>query len=306
MTNDARPWPQPYSSAKSADASRRWRETSDASGRATPAAPAPVALSEGWTKADVERYIADWCPDPVKDYIAALTAGAEPRATDAGEGRHGPKCWGRTSFSDEMAHCYCGTPRGVEKEDRPAAPDAYKPEPRDGEAVAWTLPFQMDRLKANPREAASMWGEPNSRINVPLFAHPPTPDPRLSVAVEAIIEERRRQVEGEGWTPQHDDEHDDYSLGLAAASYAGGVDCGSKVVTYTDDVSGGRGETPVWGTRKKRVPTPWPASWDPRWWKPTGDRRRDLVKAGALIVAEIERLDRAASALRQIGSTEKP
>jgi hypothetical protein len=34
----------------------------------------------------------------------------------------------------------------------------------------------------------------------------------------------------------------------------------------------------------------WP--WDRKWWKPT-DRRRDLVKAAALILAEIERLDRA-------------
>ncbi|MNC99215.1 hypothetical protein D3C83_174210 [compost metagenome] len=34
----------------------------------------------------------------------------------------------------------------------------------------------------------------------------------------------------------------------------------------------------------------WP--WEGCWWKPTG-RRRDLVKAGALILAEIERLDRA-------------
>lgn len=33
----------------------------------------------------------------------------------------------------------------------------------------------------------------------------------------------------------------------------------------------------------------WP--WDERWWKPEGGRR-DLVKAGALIIAEIERLDR--------------
>ena len=38
------------------------------------------------------------------------------------------------------------------------------------------------------------------------------------------------------------------------------------------------------------APTEWP--WDAEWWKPT-DRRRDLVKAGALILAEIERLDRA-------------
>ena len=116
----------------------------------------------------------------------------------------------------------------------------------------------------------------------------------MSQAIKHIVAERERQISAEGWTPEHDDEHDDYSLGLAAAAYAGGVDCGSKVVGYTDDVSGGRGETPIWGVRNKRVPIPWPASWDARWWKPTGDRRRDLVKAGALIVAEIERLDRAA------------
>lgn len=33
----------------------------------------------------------------------------------------------------------------------------------------------------------------------------------------------------------------------------------------------------------------WP--WSREWWKPKNPRR-DLVKAGALIVAEIERLDR--------------
>ena len=36
----------------------------------------------------------------------------------------------------------------------------------------------------------------------------------------------------------------------------------------------------------------WP--WSDSWWKPK-DRRRDLVRAGALIAAEIERLDRAAT-----------
>jgi hypothetical protein len=39
------------------------------------------------------------------------------------------------------------------------------------------------------------------------------------------------------------------------------------------------------------TPTDWP--WPESWWKPTGDRR-NLVKAGALILAEIERIDRAA------------
>lgn len=37
----------------------------------------------------------------------------------------------------------------------------------------------------------------------------------------------------------------------------------------------------------------WPLSWAKSWLKPK-DRRRDLIRAAALIIAEIERLDRAA------------
>lgn len=42
-----------------------------------------------------------------------------------------------------------------------------------------------------------------------------------------------------------------------------------------------------------RVPVTWPIGWAWKWWKPK-DRRQNLVRAGALIAAEIERLDRAA------------
>jgi hypothetical protein len=87
-------------------------------------------------------------------------------------------------------------------------------------------------------------------------------------AIEAIAAERQRQIEGEGWTPEHDDEHADGSLAIAAACYA-------------------RGRF----SRGSDYPPPqWP--WSREWWKPK-DRRSDLVRAGALIVAEIERLDRA-------------
>ncbi|MGU1073095.1 hypothetical protein ACSENY_01055 [Pseudomonas aeruginosa] len=80
--------------------------------------------------------------------------------------------------------------------------------------------------------------------------------------------ERRRQVEVEGWTPEHDDEHDNGEMALAAASYA----------AYAHiELSGD-------------LPFCWP--WDQQWWKPT-TTRRDLVKACALGLAEIERLDRA-------------
>ena len=90
-------------------------------------------------------------------------------------------------------------------------------------------------------------------------------------AARDVIAERRRQVDVEGWTPEHDDQHRRGEMAAAAAAYA------------LHDLQGG------WFGRWRDVM--WP--WDKQWWKPT-TRRRDLVKAGALILAEIERLDRAA------------
>ena len=89
-------------------------------------------------------------------------------------------------------------------------------------------------------------------------------------AAQDVLAERRRQAESEGWTPEHDDEHDDGELARAAAVYAN--------PGYWDVF--GCGQYIGW---------PWAASW----WKPR-DARSNLVKAGALILAEIERLDRAA------------
>jgi len=91
-------------------------------------------------------------------------------------------------------------------------------------------------------------------------------------ALNDIAAERKRQIEVEGWTPEHDDEHSGGEMGMAAACYA--------------DPSPSK-----WGAGG--VPIAWP--WKSNWWKPR-DRRRDLVRAGALIVAEIERLDRAEAA----------
>lgn len=90
-------------------------------------------------------------------------------------------------------------------------------------------------------------------------------------AVREIAAERRRQVEVEGWTPEHDDAHVNGEMAGAAACY-----CLGSVSHWAGSMA---------------IQSLWP--WDKSWWKPT-DRRRDLIKAGALIVAEIERLDRAA------------
>ena len=95
--------------------------------------------------------------------------------------------------------------------------------------------------------------------------------PTMSEGVRDVLAERRRQVEQEGWTPEHDDQHAKGEMAFAAASYAMSSARHPLVMKYG-------------------VPGNWP--WAAEWWKPT-TRRHDLVKAGALILAEIERIDRA-------------
>ncbi|HCR0531877.1 TPA: hypothetical protein OMS84_004612 [Enterobacter hormaechei] len=92
----------------------------------------------------------------------------------------------------------------------------------------------------------------------------------LSNAVQSVISERQRQQSVEGWTPEHDDEHTEGEMAEAAACYA--------MFANNQGFS---------------VPGLWP--WAREWWKQSG-QRRDLVKAGALILAEIERIDRQESA----------
>lgn len=90
----------------------------------------------------------------------------------------------------------------------------------------------------------------------------------VSEAARDVLAERRRQIEVEGWTPEHDDAHNGGQLAAAAAAYA---TAGRQL-----DALGGPG--PLW-------------PWELQWWKPRS-YRDNLVKAGALILAEIERLDR--------------
>ena len=91
--------------------------------------------------------------------------------------------------------------------------------------------------------------------------------------IELIAAERTRQVEVEGWTPEHDAEHVAGELPLAAAGYAQYAGVQSMV-----------GASPG----LKRLPAFWP--WGREWWKPSDDPIRNLEKAGALIAAEIDRL----------------
>ncbi|MEM9964166.1 MAG: hypothetical protein AAGC58_02335 [Asticcacaulis sp.] len=104
-----------------------------------------------------------------------------------------------------------------------------------------------------------------------VFTRPDDNVTMMSHAAQDVLDERRRQIEVEGWTPEHDDEHAVGEMAVAASAYA----LNAALPAFP-----------------RRTPHKW--LWDLRWWKPTTPRR-DLIKAGALIIAEIERLDRAAA-----------
>lgn len=93
--------------------------------------------------------------------------------------------------------------------------------------------------------------------------------------IQAIATERQRQMDVEGWTPEHDDTHDKGEMAVAAACYADPI---------FDD---------------PRTPVHWP--WDADWWK-SKTRRENLVRAGALIAAEIDRLDRAETLRKELNA----
>lgn len=90
----------------------------------------------------------------------------------------------------------------------------------------------------------------------------------MKTGIELIAEERQRQIEVEEWTPEHDDKNTNEQLVIAASCYC----------------------LPI-AQREFCIREQWP--FDYEWWKPTpNDRIRELQKAGALIAAEIDRLNR--------------
>ena len=103
----------------------------------------------------------------------------------------------------------------------------------------------------------------------------------LSPAVLSIIAERCRQVQMLGWTPAHDDEHDAGELAGAASAYAAHASDALHPFSQGD------------AFRDGTVPDGW--CWGTEWWKP-GKPMRNLEKAGALIVAEMERMVRQGGA----------
>jgi hypothetical protein len=91
-------------------------------------------------------------------------------------------------------------------------------------------------------------------------------------AAREVLTERVRQIMVEGYTAEQDDQYTTGQLADAASAYA--------VWAH------------IWnlpGAECTHTPALWP--WAPETWKPQSQRQM-LIKAGALILAELERLDR--------------
>jgi len=98
----------------------------------------------------------------------------------------------------------------------------------------------------------------------------------MKTGIELITEERKRQIEKEGWTPEHDDLHDRGQLADAGAYYA----LTEETIDFVND---------SWGN--DRCLHIWPFNLN--WLKRTPENRiKELSKAGALIAAEIDRINR--------------
>lgn len=112
------------------------------------------------------------------------------------------------------------------------------------------------------------------------------PEKCSAAGVELIAAERQRQIESEGWTAEHDDKHDDCELLSAAMNY-------ERIAEFIARYGRTDGERYFHG----HPPLQWP--WEKSWWKPDYENAiPNLVKAGALIAAEIDRLQRSATHAR--------
>lgn len=101
-------------------------------------------------------------------------------------------------------------------------------------------------------------------------------DADISRGARDVLIERHRQVIEEGWDVEHDDQHAPGELASAGSAYA--VNASHAL----------QGMSPI--DSKHELPVGFP--WDEEWWKPK-DVRSDLVRAAALLIAEIDSLDRA-------------
>lgn len=111
---------------------------------------------------------------------------------------------------------------------------------------------------------------------------PRAPDDLGSI-LKAIAHERTRQITNKGFLPEMDDGYLKGELAWGAAAYA------EYAARFSDAA---RADPEIPHEHPSLIPLSWPASFTKALWKPT-TQERDLIKAAAMIVAEIQRLRRA-------------
>lgn len=111
---------------------------------------------------------------------------------------------------------------------------------------------------------------------VKRYATQPAQAVDLGTGVKAIAAERERQLQAEGFTRDGDQQYRHGELARAATAYV--------QLAAMDLAAGGTRDHIAW----HGPAAVWP--WAPEWWKPV-DARRDLVRAGALIAAQIDLID---------------
>ena len=149
--------------------------------------------------------------------------------------------------------------------------------PSDEEIVEAMMVAANDVLNDDDTDHA---GAMQAALAIAKQMLPTHPAIETTAAARDVLAERSRQQSVEGWTTEHDDKHDAGELAKAASVYA-------KVAA---DLAWAEPEgvlAEAWD-----FSIPWP--WDETTFKPSEDARKNLVRAGALILAEIERLDRVA------------
>lgn len=110
--------------------------------------------------------------------------------------------------------------------------------------------------------------------------------PEQLSGTDLIAAERKRQIDEEGYGPRRDDQHGGDQLARAAACYA----MPEPVFVKREGKDGVTFRTP-WPRYWVSNPAGRGEGWVP-WKKPEADRVTQLVRAGALIAAEIDRLQR--------------
>lgn len=119
--------------------------------------------------------------------------------------------------------------------------------------------------EARERGDTNLMASINQRIGAVLHEQGFPAQGGLTAAANDLLAERRRQVESEGWTTEHDDQHINYEMAHAAACYA------FPELTKLVGV-----RTWPWAIESLKLRSP----------------RANYVRAAALLLAEIERLDR--------------